>query len=125
MQRMEMERNLIPDNQKLKISLIEDNPNMASLMSTLLEMEGYSTRIADNHHIQGLLQAVLRDRPHIALIDVNLAKVSGIELVKAIRQEPQLNGICILMTSGLLLKKNAFRRGLTVLFKNPLCPMSW
>jgi two-component system phosphate regulon response regulator OmpR len=119
---MEMERNLIPGNQKLKISLIEDNPNMASLMSTLLEMEGYSTRIADNHHIQGLLQAVLRDRPQIALIDVNLAKVSGIELVKAIRQEPQLNGICILMTSGLLLKKECLQAGADGFIQKPFMP---
>jgi two-component system phosphate regulon response regulator PhoB len=119
---MEMERNPMPGNPMLKISLIEDDPNMASLLSTLLEMEGYTVRLAGNHHVHGLLQTILLERPHIALIDVNLAKGSGLDLVRSIRREPEIKSTCILMTSGLYLEKESLQAGADGFIQKPFMP---
>jgi two-component system phosphate regulon response regulator PhoB len=103
----------MPGNPMLKISLIEDDPNMASLLSMLLEMEGYTVRLAGNHHVHGLLQAI---------IDVNLAKGSGLDLVRSIRREPEIKSTCILMTSGLYLEKESLQAGADGFIQKPFMP---
>jgi CheY-like chemotaxis protein len=117
-----MERNQMPGKPMLKISLVEDNPNVASLLSTLLEMEGYSVRIAGDHHTQGLLQSILLERPQIALIDVNLAKGNGLDLARAIRREPEIKDTCILMTSGLFMEKESLQAGANGFIQKPFMP---
>lgn len=117
-----MERKQMPGNQMLKITLIEDDPSMVSLLSTLLNMEGYIVRTPSNHHIQSLLHSILLERPNIALIDVNLALGSGLDLVRSIRLEPEIKSMCILMTSGLNLKKESLKAGADGFIQKPFMP---
>jgi DNA-binding response OmpR family regulator len=117
-----MVRDLKPESQMLKVTLVEDDPSMVSLLSTLLNMEGYTVRIPLHHHLQGLLNAILLERPHIALIDVNLSMESGFDLVRAIRQEPEIKGTCILMTSGLNLEKESRQVGADGFIQKPFMP---
>jgi DNA-binding response OmpR family regulator len=117
-----MDGKLNPKGQMLKVTLVEDDPRMVSLLSTLLNLEGYTVRIPSHHHIQDLLNTILLERPHIALIDVNLAKGSGLDLVRAIRREPDINSICILMTSGLNLEAESKQAGADGFIQKPFMP---
>ena len=117
-----MVRKKNPGEDMLKVTLIEDDPSMASLLSTLLTMEGYTVGIAENHNTQGLLQTILVERPQIVLIDAYLAKGSGLDLVRAIRQEAELEGTCILMTSGLNLAEKSLRAGADGFIQKPFMP---
>jgi DNA-binding response OmpR family regulator len=119
---MEMARKLNPGYPMLKVTLIEDDPSMISLLSTLLNMEGYTVGVPSNHQMQGMLNTILLERPHIVLIDVNLAKGSGLDLVRSIRSEPELKGTCILMTSGLNLKEESLRVGADGFIQKPFMP---
>jgi DNA-binding response OmpR family regulator len=112
----------MPGNQMLKISLIEDDPDIAALLHVLLEMEGYSVRTIGNHHVHALLEAILLERPQIALIDVNLAKGNGLDLVRSIRREPEIKETCILMTSGLNLEKESLQAGADGFIQKPFMP---
>jgi DNA-binding response OmpR family regulator len=106
----------------LKIALIEDDPSMVSLLSTLLNMEGYIVTAPHNHHTQALLHSMRVDRPHIALIDVNLAMGSSLDLVRSIRSEPEIKGTCILMTSGLSMKQECLQAGADGFIQKPFMP---
>jgi DNA-binding response OmpR family regulator len=106
----------------LKVTLIEDDPRMVSLLSTLLIMEGYTVRVPSNHQMQSLLEVILLERPHIALIDVNLAKGSGLDLVRAIRGDPEINSTCIVMTSGLNLEAASQQAGADGFIQKPFMP---
>ncbi len=106
----------------LKVTLIEDDPSMITLLSTLLNMEGYTVRIPSNYQMQDMLNAILLERPQIVLVDANLANGSGLDLVRSIRRESELKGTCLLMTSGLNLREESLRAGADEFIQKPFMP---
>jgi DNA-binding response OmpR family regulator len=105
-----------------KAMIIEDDPGMVSLLTTLLNMEGFVVRTPKNNQLEGLLSAILEEHPQIALVDVNLAMGSGLDLVRAIRHEPELKDTCIIMTSGLHLMKECIKAGADDFIQKPFMP---
>lgn len=117
-----MERRSKLGNKPLKIMIIEDDPSMVSLLTTLLNMEGFSVRTPKNNRMEGLLKAILNHQPQIALVDVNLSMGSGLDLVREIRSEPELNHTSILMFSGLNLKNESIEAGADEFIQKPFMP---
>ncbi len=62
-----MERKPESGNLMLKVMLIEDDTTMVSLLTTLLNLEGFIVRTPKNHHMENLLSAILDERPQILL----------------------------------------------------------
>jgi DNA-binding response OmpR family regulator len=102
--------------------VIEDDPSMVSLLTTLLIMEGFTVETPKNNHMDGLLSAIRDNHPHIALVDVNLSLGSGLDLVRKIRREPELKDTPILMASGLNLKKECIQAGADGFIMKPFMP---
>jgi DNA-binding response OmpR family regulator len=102
--------------------VIEDDPSMVSLLTTLLKMEGFIVRTPKNNHMEGLLSAILDEHPQIALVDVNLSMGSGLDLVRKIRSEPEIKDTSILMASGLNLKKECIQAGADGFILKPFMP---
>ncbi len=117
-----MERRTFIENHVQKVMVIEDDPYMVKLLSTLLKLEGYIVRTPKNHHMQGLLDAILDERPHIALVDVNLAMGSGLDLVRAIRGTPEIKDTGILLTSGLNFNTESQKAGADGFIQKPFMP---
>ncbi len=67
-----------------KVMLIEDDQTMVSLLTTLLNLEGYLVKAPINYDLDGYLSAILQERPQIALVDVNLRTGSGLDLLREI-----------------------------------------
>lgn len=106
----------------LKVMLIEDDPTMVSLLSTLLDLEGFMVQAPKNHQFEGLLSAIIDEHPQVALVDVNLRTGSGIDLVREIRNEPEIKDIRILMSSGLNLKAECIQAGADGFILKPFMP---
>jgi DNA-binding response OmpR family regulator len=106
----------------LKVMVIEDDPKMRSLLTTLLNLEGFLVRLPETHTTEDLIHEVLNERPEIALVDVNLNIGSGLDLVRAIRREPEIKDICVLMSSGLYLKKECTQAGANGFIMKPYMP---
>ncbi|OGO11966.1 MAG: hypothetical protein A2Y53_01575 [Chloroflexi bacterium RBG_16_47_49] len=105
-----------------KVMLIEDDLTMVSLLTTLLNLEGFMVKTPANNNMDGLLNAVLTERPQIALVDVNLRIGNGLELVREIRREPEIKETRILMASGLNLKKECLQAGADGFILKPFMP---
>jgi CheY-like chemotaxis protein len=84
-----------------KIIIIEDDRTMQSLLTTLLEMEGYQVINSQQNELKACLNSMKQERPDLAFIDVNLKFGSGLDLLRSIRQDEQLMMIRVLMSSGL------------------------
>jgi DNA-binding response OmpR family regulator len=106
----------------LNVILIEDDPTMVSLLTTLLSLEGFTVKAPKNHHTKSLLQTIIEQHPQIALVDVNLRIGSGIDLVREIRREPKIKEIRILMSSGLNLKRECIQAGADDFIQKPYMP---
>jgi len=106
----------------LKVMLIEDDSTMVSLLTTLLNLEGFMVRTPKNHRMESLLNAIIDERPQIALVDVNLQTGSGLDLVREIRSEPEIKDTRILMSSGLNLKRECIQAGADGFILKPFMP---
>jgi CheY-like chemotaxis protein len=105
-----------------KVMVIEDDPSMVSLLTTLLVMEGFTVETPNNNQMEGLLKAIRDKRPKIALVDINLTHGSGLELVRRIRREPALKDTFIVMASGQNLKKECIQAGADGFILKPFMP---
>ncbi len=106
----------------LKLMLIEDDPTMVSLLTTLLNLEGISVRAPSDHQLSGLLRDFNDERPQVALVDVNLSHGSGLDLVREIRRQPEIKDVCILMFSGLDRKRECLQAGADAFIQKPFMP---
>jgi DNA-binding response OmpR family regulator len=83
-----------------KIVLVEDDLTMLSLLQTLLQMEGFQV-IRVNEEVPSIIDLLRSEKPALALIDVHLRQISGIELLTQIRSQPDLKDIRVIMSSGM------------------------
>ncbi len=95
---------------------------MVSLLTTLLDLEGYIVKAPADHRMQGLLSTIIDERPQIALVDVNLREGSGLDLVREIRLDPEIKDIRILMSSGLNLQQECIQAGADGFIMKPFMP---
>ena len=92
-----------------KILLAEDDHTMVSLLKTLLKMEGFEVVALDvNANVPDVVQ---HENPDVLLMDVHLGHQSGMDIVQAIRNNPALANVRIVMTSGLNVKDECLKYG--------------
>lgn len=72
-------------NNKYKILVVEDDPNIVSILQTVLEMGGYQVLTADRCH-QGLL-VFSSHMPDLVLLDLGLPDLDGGEFIRRVRED--------------------------------------
>jgi CheY-like chemotaxis protein len=90
---------------KKKILVVEDEFGLQEMLRDVFVMEGYDVRIAVDG--EDGYQAYLEFQPDLVFTDVVMPKMSGLELVKKIRQKDQK--IKVVYTSGFFGLKNLKR----------------
>jgi len=103
-----------------KVLLAEDDHTMVSLLKTLLKMEGFEVVALDvNADVPSLVQS---ENPDVLLMDVHLGQQSGMDIVQAIRRNPELAKVRIVMTSGLNMKEECLQHGANYFLMKPFMP---
>jgi CheY-like chemotaxis protein len=105
-----------------KILIIEDNPTMLSLLKTLLELEGYHVSIAAGETVGDILNSIHQENPDIALLDVYLKDISGMDVVKQLRQTETSKHTTVIMTSGMNLEEQCLKEGADGFLLKPYMP---
>lgn len=83
---------------KPTILIIEDEKDLAQLISYNLEQEGFRTKIESNG-AEGYARAV-REKPDFIVLDLMLPKMSGLEVCRSLRAHPQGKAIPVLMLTA-------------------------
>lgn len=105
-----------------KVLLIEDDQTMLSLLSTLLQLEGFQvTKVVDDT-IVDIYQRIQNEQPDAVLLDVNLRNVNGLDLLKEVRANPAMNHIRFLMSSGIDYKEQCLNNGADGFILKPYMP---
>jgi len=87
-----------------KILIVEDNPkNMKVLMMTL-RPHGYTFLEATDG--EEALEVVVRDKPDLIIMDVQLSKLNGLEVTRKLRQMPAFSHIPIIAITAYAMKGN-------------------
>jgi DNA-binding response OmpR family regulator len=71
-----------------KIVLIEDDPDLYSLIQYNLEKEGFT--LAGSHTGKGALELCRRERPDLIILDIMLPDSDGLDICKGVRAHPEL-----------------------------------
>ncbi len=103
-----------------KVLLADDDATMMSLLTTLLGMEGFQVgTLLDK---PDALEAIRAEKPDALVIDVHLGNRSGLDLVRDVRGNPELNGIRIVMASGIDKKEECLAAGADAFLLKPYMP---
>lgn len=104
-----------------KIFLAEDDLTMVTLLKTLLKLEGFEVITLDVAN-EGLLPTLRKEVPHILLLDVNLPKENGMDIVREMRKEAIFNETKVVMASGLSLENECLGSGADDFLLKPYMP---
>ena len=85
-----------------KILIVEDNPQNMKLLLMTLKPHGYVLLEAEDG--QEALDIAVRDKPDLIIMDIQLPKVSGLEVTKMLRQMPAFNHVPIIAITAYALK---------------------
>ena len=83
---------------KTRILVVDDDPQLLALTSTVLSTGGYEVIEASTG--KDALERVRQARPDLVLLDVVLPDMSGFEVCKQIRVDPNLQGTFVILLSG-------------------------
>ena len=102
------------------VFVVDDDRTTSRLLMTLLEIEGYQVQVqAQPAKVLSMTQS---SRPDAFIIDCLLADMDGIALLRAIRAEPTLSGVPVIMISGLDRHDDCLRAGANTFLLKPFRP---
>lgn len=108
-----------------KILIIEDDQLVAEIYRNKFQSEGFDTELAIDG--QAGLEMVLKFRPDAIILDLMLPKLNGVEVIKALRSDPQFKALPIIVFSNSYLSdlvQGAWRAGATSCLIKTTCPPS-
>ena len=104
-----------------KILIVEDNPQNRKVELMALRPHGYTLLQATDG--EEALQIAVRDKPDLIIIDIQLPKVSGLEVTNRLRQIPDFNHLPILAVTAYAMgedKKKAIEAGCDAYLSKPI-----
>lgn len=85
-----------------KILIVEDNAQNMKLLLMTLKPHGYVLLEAEDG--QEALKIAVRDKPDLIIMDIQLPKVSGLEVTRMLRQMPAFNHVPIIAITAYAMK---------------------
>jgi two-component system chemotaxis response regulator CheY len=84
---------------KRRAIVVDDSRAMRTILRRALEERGFS--VTEAGHGKEALERLRQMRiPHLALVDWNMPEMNGIELVAALRSDPNYNKLAIVMVTS-------------------------
>ena len=81
-----------------KLLVADDEPNIVISLEYLMKREGYDVLVATDGN--QALEALPREQPALVLLDVMMPGKTGFEVCQAVRADPALDGVRILMLTA-------------------------
>jgi PAS domain S-box-containing protein len=82
----------------LRVLVVDDNVDAVESLAMLLELEGHRVRMV--HDGPAALDAARTFRPQAVLLDIGLPGMSGYEVARRLRADPDLNPVRLIAVSG-------------------------
>lgn len=96
---------------RFKILVTDDDPDILEINSTVLRNAGYEVYEAATG--EECIEMVRRYHPDLVLLDVVLPDMTGIEVCKKIKEDPELQGPFIILLSGIQVTSDDQAEGLS------------
>ena len=80
------------------VLVVDDDPVIQKLLKVNFEMEGYHVLIASDG-VEGLERA-RSDRPDVVVLDIMMPRMSGLEVARALKSDPDTRAMPVLLLSA-------------------------
>ncbi|HEY7175018.1 MAG TPA: response regulator, partial [Micromonosporaceae bacterium] len=80
------------------VLVVDDDPDIVRFVQVNLEDEGFDVKVACGG--EEALQIATRDRPDLAVVDVMMPGVDGLELTRRLRGNPATSSMPIIMLTA-------------------------
>lgn len=80
------------------ILVVDDEFDLVGMLKAILEGEGYGTASCSNG--RAALERLGADKPDLLLMDVMLPYLSGLEVLRTMKETPGLDGIPVILMSS-------------------------
>jgi len=108
------------DAQNPDIIIIDDDPMVGELSKDLLTDEGYNVLLLQDS--MEAIATVKANKPRLIITDIMMPGISGMEICKAVRSDPTLKDVKIIVVSGKsyqIEKQRAFQLGADFFLQKP------
>jgi signal transduction histidine kinase len=85
-------------SRRLRVALIDDNPDVRELMRELISMWGHEIRTAESG--EAGIALILDQRPDVAFVDIGLPDIPGYEVASRVRRELGQNAVRLIAMTG-------------------------
>ncbi len=102
------------------ILLVDDDRSTSTLLRTLFEIEGFVGVVCPKP--EDVLNAVRHEKPDVVLMDVHLAEVDSLQILREMRGDSELQAVPVVMTSGLDLREKCKTSGASGFMQKPFKP---
>jgi signal transduction histidine kinase len=99
-----------PNSGTIRVLVVDDDPDTVELMVGLLQLEGFATLEA--HCGEEALEVVRAEKPELVLLDVVLPDINGRDVCRAIKDDPDLAEVFVILVSGQEITRDKRIRGL-------------
>ncbi|HEX8604563.1 MAG TPA: response regulator [Pseudoduganella sp.] len=92
---------------EIEILIVEDSPTQAERLRRLIQSVRYKARVAGNGRLA--LEAIAAHKPHLVLSDIVMPEMDGYELCRAIKADPAMRDIPVILVTSLNDPKDIIR----------------
>jgi len=92
---------------EIEILIVEDSPTQAERLRRLIQSMRYGARVAGNGQLA--LDAIRERKPHLVLSDIVMPEMDGYTLCRAIKADPELREIPVILVTSLMDPKDIIR----------------
>jgi len=82
----------------MKILVVEDHPSDLKLMGAVLRMSGHI--VGEHGSAEGVMEAIVADKPDIILLDLNLPGMDGLALARLLKAKADTRSIPIVAVTA-------------------------
>ncbi len=81
-----------------RILVVDDEPSIRSLLSRILDREGYEVLLATSG--REALEVAAKEKPDLVILDLNLPDIYGEDVCRRIRENPSIEKVPVLILTG-------------------------
>ena len=80
------------------VMIIEDEPDAAEVFAEMMRLNGY--RVLKSYSSSPALTLISQEKPSVVLLDIMMPDISGLEVLRHMRSEPELASIPVVVVSA-------------------------
>ncbi len=80
------------------VVIIEDEPDAAEMLGEMMRVSGF--RVVKSYTSSPAISLITKEMPDVVILDIMMADISGLDILRLMHEEPKLAGIPVVVVSA-------------------------